>query len=257
MINAIKSWGYQLQNIEPGRIARSSHDLMVIDYGNDDRPFSPTEVAAMRRRPGGASRLLLAYLSIGEAESYRFYWDKSWRRRPPSWLGRENPDWDENFAVRFWDSKWQEIVLDYAGRIVAAGFDGVFLDKVDAFEDMSHRDAMIDFVARISASVQAVRPGFLVVSQNGQQLLPSTKFRAAIDAFVREDLFYGEDADGHRNDVDNIHDSIARLKRFAGEGKPVLVVEYPRNEEQARAVRREIAEQGFIGLTARRDLDTL
>ena len=44
---------------------------------------------------------------------------------------------------------------------------------------------------------------------------------------------------------------------LTAEGKPVLVVEYPRTDEQARAVRREIAEQGFIGLVAHRDLDTL
>jgi cysteinyl-tRNA synthetase, unknown class len=262
MIAAVKRWGYQLQNIDPGRIARSDCDLVVIDYGNDDRPFSAAEVAAMRRRIDGTHRLVLAYLSIGEAESYRFYWDKAWcdktlRRQPPSWLGRENPDWDENYAVRFWDPGWQEIVLDYADRIVAAGFDGVFLDKVDAFEDIGHRDAMVDFVTRIAGRVKAARSGFLVVAQNGEQLLSSPKVRAAIDAFVREDLFYGEDEDGERNDADSIRDSIARLKRFAGEGKPVLVVEYPRDQQQARTARREIAEQGFIGLTARRDLDTL
>jgi cysteinyl-tRNA synthetase, unknown class len=257
MISAVKSWGYQLQNIKPGKIAGCGHDLVVIDHCNDDRPFTPAEVAAMRRRPDGSCRLVLAYMSIGEAESYRFYWDKSWRRQRPSWLGKENPDWDENYAVQFWDPKWQAIIFDYADRIVAAGFDGVYLDKVDAFEDMGRKDAMVDFVASIAARVKAQRPGVLVVSQNGQQLLSNAKFRNAIDAFAREDLLCGEDEDGERNEAESIRDSIAVLKRFATDGKPVFVVEYPRTDEQASAVRREIAEQGFIGLVARRDLDTL
>jgi cysteinyl-tRNA synthetase, unknown class len=257
MINAIKSWGYQLQNIKPGKIAGCGHDLVVIDHCNDNRPFSPAEVATMRQRPDGSCRLVLAYMSIGEAESYRFYWDKSWRRQRPSWLGKENPDWDENYAVQFWDPKWQAIIFDYADRIVAAGFDGVYLDKVDAFEDMGRKDAMVDFVASIAARVRARRPGVLVVSQNGQQLLSNAKFRNAIDAFAREDLFYGEDEDGERNEADSVRDSIAVLKRFAADGKPVFVVEYPRNAEQARAAQREIAAQGFVGLVARRDLDRL
>ncbi len=257
MIDAVKSWGYQLQNIKPGKIAGCGQDLVVIDHCNDDRPFSPAEVAAMRQRPDGACRLVLAYMSIGEAESYRFYWDKSWRRRRPSWLGKENPDWDENYAVKFWDPSWQQIIFDYADRIVAAGFDGVYLDKVDAFEDMGHKEAMVDFVASIAARVKAQRTGSLVVSQNGQELISNAKFRNAIDAFAREDLFYGEDEDGERNEDDSIRDSLEVLKRFAADGKPVFVVEYPRTDEQARSVRREIAEQGFIGLVARRDLDTL
>ena len=255
MIDAVESWGYQLQNIKPGKIAGCSGDLVVIDYCNDDRPFSPAEVAAMRQRPDGSCRLVLAYMSIGEAESYRFYWDKSWRRQRPSWLGKENPDWDENYAVKFWDPNWQEIVFDYADRIVAAGFDGVYLDKVDAFEDMGHKEAMVDFVANIAARVKAQRADLLVVSQNGQELISNARFRNAIDAFAREDLFYGEDEDGERNEAESIRDSLKVLKRFAADGKPVFVVEYPRTDEQARSVQREIAEQGFIGLLARRDLD--
>jgi len=257
MINAVKSWGYQLQNIKPGKIASCGHDLVVIDHCNDDRPFSPAEVAAMRQRPDGSRRLLLAYMSIGEAESYRFYWDKSWRRQQPSWLGKENPDWDENYAVQFWDSAWQQIIFDYADRIVAAGFDGVYLDKVDAFEDAGHKDAMVDFVASIAARVKGKRADFLVVSQNGEQLLSNAKFRNAIDGFAREDLFYGEDEDGERNEDDSIRESTAVLKRFAAEGKPVFVVEYLRNAEEVRAVQREIAAQGFIALVAPRDLDKL
>jgi cysteinyl-tRNA synthetase, unknown class len=255
MVDAVKSWGYQLQNIKPGKIAGCGRDLVVIDHSNDDRPFSPAEVTAMRQRPDGSCRLVLAYMSIGEAESYRFYWDKSWQRQRPSWLGKENPDWDENYAVKFWDPNWQQIIFDYADRIVAAGFDGIYLDKVDAFEDMGHKDAMVDFVASIAARVKAQRAGLLVVSQNGQELISNAKFRNAIDAFAREDLFYGEDEDGERNEAESIRDSLKVLKRFAADGKPVFVVEYPRTDEQARSVQREIAEQGFIGLVARRDLD--
>ena len=37
----------------------------------------------------------------------------------------------------------------------------------------------------------------------------------------------------------------------------MFVVEYPRNDKQAQTARREIAEQGFIGLMARRALNAL
>ena len=97
----------------------------------------------------------------------------------------------------------------------------------------------------------------MVVAQNGDALIPNARFRKAIDAFAREDLFYGDDSDGKRNSAGAIRESIRRLKMLTAEGKPVLVVEYPRNDEQAKTARREISENHFIGLIARRTLNQL
>jgi hypothetical protein len=89
----------------------------------------------------------------------------------------------------------------------------------------------------------------------GMARIPDPKLRRAIDAFAREDLCYGEDVDGEHNSADSIQESIRRLKILTAEGKPVFVVEYPRDDEQAQAAQREIAEQNFVGLMARRALD--
>jgi len=62
--------------------------VTVIDYprnGADDAAFSREEVAALRAGPAGP-RPVLAYLSIGQAEDYRFYWEPAWRTAPPEWL---------------------------------------------------------------------------------------------------------------------------------------------------------------------------
>ena len=93
----------------------------------------------------------------------------------------------------------------------------------------------------------------MIVSQNGDALIADPKFRQAIDAFAREDLLYGENVDGERNSADSIRDSIQRLKMLTAEGKPVFVVEYPRNEDQAqdRAARDFRAELHRVGGPAR------
>jgi cysteinyl-tRNA synthetase len=256
-INHITSWGYQLQDIKPGVIARTSYDLVVIDHAGDDGPFSKAQVDQMKRKPDGSRRLVISYMSIGEAETYRPYWNKAWKKQPPTWLGKENREWRGNYGVRFWEDEWQGIIFDYADKIVAAGFDGIYLDKVDEFEDMGHKDDMVEFDRRIAERVKAKRPDFLVISQNGDELLSNKKFRDVVDAFAREDLFLGEDDDGKPNKPASIKESITRLKLFAAEQKPVLVVEYPSNAQQADQVRREISTLGFIGLTAGRDLDTV
>jgi cysteinyl-tRNA synthetase len=256
-ISEVKSWGYQLQEIKPAEIARTPYDLVVVDYASDDGPFSNAQVDAMKRKPDGSRRFVISYMSIGEAENYRPYWDKAWKSNPPSWLGKENREWRGNYAVRFWDPAWQSIIFDYADRIVAAGFDGLYLDKVDEFETMGHKAEMIEFVGRIAGRVKGTRPDFLVISQNGDALLPDKRFRDSIDAFAREDLFFGEDDDGKPNKASSIKESVAHLKLFAAENKPVLVVEYPKNDQQAAQARRDISALGFIPHTTGRDLDSV
>src|SRR5262249_55568197 len=68
-LSRVKSWRYQLQNINPSEIASSSADLVVIDYSPDDAPFSKPQVERMKKRPDGSRRIVLSYMSIGEAEN--------------------------------------------------------------------------------------------------------------------------------------------------------------------------------------------
>lgn len=81
---------------------------------------------------------MIAYMSIGEAEDYRYYWQTEWEINPPSWLAEENPNWPGNYKVRYWDLAWQEIIYgndnSYLKKILDAGFDGVYLDIIDTFE---------------------------------------------------------------------------------------------------------------------------
>ena len=99
----------------------------------------------LKTKKKGSSRLVIAYMSIGEAETYRYYWHKSWdnngdgRADPgaPDWLTEENPDWEGNYKVHYWDPGWQSIIFgndnSYLKSIIDRGFDGVYLDIIDAF----------------------------------------------------------------------------------------------------------------------------
>jgi cysteinyl-tRNA synthetase len=50
----------------------------------------------------------------------------------------ENRQWKGNYKGDYWDPDWQAIILGgenaYLDKILAAGFDGVYLDIIDAFE---------------------------------------------------------------------------------------------------------------------------
>ena len=120
-------------------VRETRYDIVVTDpFFHGDLPFSRREVAALRQKACGGNRFVLAYMSIGEAEEYRPYWKPEWKSSPPPWLGEENPDWPGNYKVKYWMEAWRRILMggeaSALDRIVDAGFDGVYLDIVDAFE---------------------------------------------------------------------------------------------------------------------------
>ncbi len=120
-------------------VVATNYDLLIMDlFSNDGTEFTATEVEQLRKKANGGSRLVISYMSIGEAEEYRYYWDQSWNTDKPEWLDRENPEWKGNFKVKYWDNDWQKIIVgtnnSYLKKIVDAGFDGVYLDIIDAFE---------------------------------------------------------------------------------------------------------------------------
>ena len=119
-------------------ITLTNYDILLIDLFFDDEQLGPMDIIGLKNKPQGQKRLVIAYMSIGEAEDYRYYWDPAWESDPPAWLAGENPDWPGNYKVRYWMDGWQDIIFGdedtYLDRIIKAGFDGVYLDIIDAFE---------------------------------------------------------------------------------------------------------------------------
>ena len=279
VLRGAKSWGYQLQRPDVARLSASPYDVLVIDYsrdGSEAERFTPAELARLKVKPDGSRRVVLAYLSIGEAETYRFYWHWTWGGRwytgwlglllAPSWIGPANAEWGGNYAVRYWDPGWQAILLGtdgYVERIVAAGFDGVWLDKVDSsIEPIARRrktaqNDMRALVAQIAGHGRKLRPGFLVVPQNGEELLVEPAYRAVIDGLGKEDLLYGEFHDREANPEEVIEKRIALLRLLAGEGKSILAVEYIDEPARIDAARRRLSEVGLVPHFADRPLDNL
>ena len=119
-------------------VKNTNYDIIVMDafYGN--RMFTSEEVEELRQKDNGGERLVISYMSIGEAEDYRYYWQDEWRTGNPEWLVQENPNWEGNYKVMYWHPEWKSIIYgnedSYLQQIIDAGFDGVYLDIIDGFE---------------------------------------------------------------------------------------------------------------------------
>ena len=109
-----------------------------MDYFFNDEEFTALDIITLKTKNNSGTRLVISYMSIGEAENYRYYWKDDWKNNPPNWLEHENPNWEGNYKVRYWHKEWQSIIYgndnSYLKKIIDAGFDGVYLDIIDAFE---------------------------------------------------------------------------------------------------------------------------
>jgi len=119
-------------------VADTNFDMVIMDLFHEGEPYTAEEISELKYKNNGGRRLVLCYASIGEAEDYRYYWQDGWTTDNPNWFEAENADWEGNYKVRYWDPEWQGIIFgnddSYVKKIIDTGFDGAYLDIIDAFE---------------------------------------------------------------------------------------------------------------------------
>ena len=253
-----QSFLYQLQNLNVTNVATSSFAWVVTDYSHDGSAageLSSNEVATLR-----AGKTVLAYLSIGEAEDYRFYWNPVWLKNDrPAWLGPVNPSWRGNYEVKYWDPGWQTNVYAYLDRILAQGFDGVYLDIVDGYEFWekerpSAAQDMINFVEQIATYARTKHPDFLIFPQNASSLVTNAGYLATISGIGTEDTWFNGDK---RQKQAGTAEVTGFLDLVRAAGKPVLAIDYARKQANIDWFYSVAEAKGYWPYSSVRNLDQL
>lgn len=241
-----KSWSIQLQG-DASSTAKRNSDVAVVD---PDEVKNPNK---LKSKSSGGRRAVLAYISIGEAEEGRAYMKKGKKE----WLTSEDQGWAGNHKVKFWQDEWKGIVKSRVKAALDAGYDGVYLDRVDTYENVEapggSRKAMVNFVREIATSARSKNNNAAVVVQNAEELLDDKGYVDAIDAVGKEDLYHGIHHNGARNNEGAIKASVDLLKKAKANGKGVYVVEYLKGD-QAKHVKTQARRDGFVASSGERSL---
>ncbi len=194
------------------QIAASEYDMVALDFIPSEKNSTDYPMAEVAAQLHNAPRpkLVIAYIDIGQAENYRAYWQPGWRVGNPKWIVGADPDgWEGNFPVAFWYDEWQTIWLGEGGllsQILAAGFDGVYLDWIEAYSDenvidIAEQDSddpvqeIIGWVGKISTFVKGHCSDCVVIAQNAAELIEYDKYVTAIDALAQEQVWFDGGAD--------------------------------------------------------------
>jgi cysteinyl-tRNA synthetase, unknown class len=118
-------------------IQQTNFDVVIIDAFYGDQLLSNAEVAGLKTKANGAQRLVIAYMNVGTAEKYRYYWKEDWKIHHPRWLKKEYDGYPDEVWVKYWKQDWKDIIYgndeSYTKKLLNAGFDGAYLDNVEAF----------------------------------------------------------------------------------------------------------------------------
>lgn len=249
-LEQVTFWAYQLQDISrPGAVdalVDSHYDMLVLeptrtDWSSGDKYFDTQRMVARlkgsKASDGVHRKLVVAYVDIGQAEDWRWYWTWStdWNCRPPrpaDWPGYIlscDPDgWTGNYPVAYWDEDWKNVMIygldlptdparEYNSAIDQAiqdGFDGIYLDWVEGYENEAVVTAagtagldaaaeMIAFIRELREYATARQPGFLLIQQNAVELIHGhPELVGVIDAIAQEAIWFDGEATDDWNDPD-------------------------------------------------------
>ena len=194
------------------RIAASSYDMVVIEpiFTEQENTDFPVEEAVAQMHTAPQPKLVIAYIDIGQAEEWRTYWQDGWQIGDPDWIVALDPDgWEGNFPVAYWRDEWRQIWLDedgYMQQLLDAGFDGIYLDWVEAYSDENVAAAagadgvdaveeMKRWVADLADYARDQQPDFIVIAQNAAELAEHDDYVEIIDAIAQEQTWFDGGAD--------------------------------------------------------------
>lgn len=256
---------YQLQGANYDQLKSLNVKYLIVDIDDDGSGAQLSEDQIEKLKEDG--KVVLSYLSIGEAEEYRSYWQSGWTVGNPEFLDEENSDWPGNYKVKYWYPEWQEIIKGQLDKIVDAGYSGVYLDIIDAYEyyapggesglnRSSAAEDMIAFVANIRNEARVVKgkENFLIVPQNSPELYLDyyDLYKPVVDGFGKEDTWYNED--GQITEVDQTKNLLA-LDKAVADGKFVLAIDYPTQENNICDFYKKCLLRGFYCTVSNRALD--
>ncbi len=127
----LSSRPYDLAHDWVAALSRTNYDLLVIDpFFNENEPLTAKQVSMLKYKQTGATRRVMARLTIGLASDTRWYWQPEWKLGNPPFLTAYVPHLDGVYWVDYNDPAWLEIIGKAFAELITLGYDGVMLDGV-------------------------------------------------------------------------------------------------------------------------------
>ncbi|RDH42065.1 endo alpha-1,4 polygalactosaminidase [Zooshikella ganghwensis] len=226
-LDEAKYWVYKIQNVsqKEHELINSLFDVYVLEVTTTEQGMENYDIAHLISRikqhnikKRGVEPIVLAYVDIAQAEQWRWYYESSADKHLIDQLsvGDDPNGWEDITVVKYWEKAWENIAIyGYKGRShvqesLKHGFDGIYMDWVEAFSDdkivniigskSATASKMFSFIEKIRDYARAPstpnhNPNYLIVAQNASDLYEENRSRylGVMDAIAVEAIWYDGD----------------------------------------------------------------
>jgi cysteinyl-tRNA synthetase len=252
--DAVRSWGIQYHGFTSSSvndIANTNLDLVVLGrFDSVGKEWKSPEISKLTDK-----KWVFSYIAVGQAQTIEWYWQSGWSVGNPSWL-LSTSEYSGTYNVAYWDAAWQNVVFSSIDRIIADGFDGVFLDQSDPYWNNSFPKGSTpissfmqrskDLVCNIYNHAQTKRPGFKIFVNGGANQYDTfgASYANCLDATAGEHLWYL--GTGKADTTGYPSYTIPVLQRLAQAGKKVFSFDYTTSTSEINTVLNTSRSKGFI-----------
>lgn len=225
------------------------YDMVIIDPDHS-RNAEADSLAKQRVLP-------IAYVNIGEAEDYRWYYSEI----KPAWVLGKNPNWERHFYIDVNNDEWQRLILErILPRIYRNNYAGVFLDMIDIASPELYpatRGGVIKLISRIRAAF----PDKIILLNNGVFLAGDVS--ESIDGICVESVFSTYNFDTKKYFVRTPAEFEARASELQGIrnrlNTRIFVIDYalPGDTVAQTLVRSKSFERGFVPFVSTIELNAI
>lgn len=236
---------YHLQNIRPSDFEGRMWSIAILEPSET----GPELLGAALRSSG----LVLAYINAGYAEEWRSYWP----RLESEGVVHGPSGYPGEYLVEVWSPEWRRTIVSMAVSMVEKGYQGVYLDNIDAVEELEGQpwaqgvnasEAMIRLVCLVRQALQEHGGAALYINIGGATwLLRDQELLGCIDGVLREELWTAWASNGTvPQDPSETARAIADLDYALSHGKTVIVVDPAESKPQAERFCEKAHRHGYI-----------
>lgn len=182
----------------PDPVTASRFDILIVD------PDETTPSLLSQYKELG--KTVLAYVNVGYAENWRTYWNDTQLHE----IIHGETEYEGEYYVEYWNPTWFRIISKYVEAYLSNGYDGIYLDNIDAYivlnetnytwaQHINLRRSMIQLIANLSSYAKNLTKNHALVYVNIggalEDLDGGTILADYIDGYLREEVvFYSQAA---------------------------------------------------------------
>jgi uncharacterized protein (TIGR01370 family) len=224
-LDQVTTWTYNISNVnsqqQQDQLVGTHFDMYVLEPVVTEKGLSGFDISGLvsdlrdyNINNYGKDPLILAYIDIGQAEDWRWYWQSGWKIGNPDWIvGGDPDDWEGCYPVAYWNQTWEDIVIygsygmSHVEESLKAGFDGIYMDWVEGYDDDNVKAKavtdgvdpvveMFNFIEKIRNYARTgsphANPDYLVIAQNASNLYEKnpSRYLQLIDGIALEAIWY-------------------------------------------------------------------